>query len=223
EAIDLRARLAVAKRPAVLKLLALTGLALLGPFAANTYLGVLLGSALGVTGAPLAGVLMIFGLMGFGGSLFGGYGADHWPRERFIAVILAVLIAAFALLSIGPLWGGFWGGAALIIGLSLWGLFGWAFPITQQARLVSLDPPLAPITLSLNTSTLYLGAAIGSALGGFTIRQWSIGAVGWIAAASELAALAYLVTTDARLTFARSPRAERIPCPEEKPAEAAAA
>jgi predicted MFS family arabinose efflux permease len=88
-------------------------------------------------------------------------------------------VAAFALLSIGPLWGGFRGGAALIACLSLWGLFGWAFPVTQQARLVSLDPPLAPITLSLNTSALYFGAARGSTLGGLAIRQWSARSDGW--------------------------------------------
>jgi predicted MFS family arabinose efflux permease len=203
EAIGLRARLVVARRPDVLKLLALTTLALLGPFAANTYLGVLLGSALGVAGVQLAGMLMIFGIMGFGGSLFGGYGADHWPRERFLAVILAVLIVSFALLSIGPLWGGAAGGAALIVGLSCWGLFGWAFPVTQQARLVSLDPPLAPITLSLNTSALYFGAAAGSALGGLVIDAWSIHSIGFIAAVCELAALALLLATDASLLRAK--------------------
>jgi predicted MFS family arabinose efflux permease len=223
ESIGLEARLAVARRPDVLKLLALTTLALLGPFAANTYFGVLLESAFGVAGNQLAGLLMLFGVVGFGGSLFGGYGADRWRRERFIAAILAVLIVAFALLSIGPQWGGFAGGAAIIFGISLWGLFGWAFPIAQQARLISLDPILAPVTLSLNTSALYFGAAAGSALGGLAIRQWSIDAVGWIAAICEMAALAWLVMADGRRVFARRARAQPAPCPKEKPAEAAAA
>jgi predicted MFS family arabinose efflux permease len=49
-AISLRQRIAVASRPDVLQLLALTALALCGPFAANTYLGVLLQAALGVSG-----------------------------------------------------------------------------------------------------------------------------------------------------------------------------
>jgi predicted MFS family arabinose efflux permease len=212
-AVGLRERLAIARRPAVWKLLALTALALLGPFAANTYLGVLLGSALGVTGDRLAGLLMIFGVVSFIGSQFGGYGADRWRRDRFIAVILFVLIAAFALLSIGAQWGGVAGGAAIILGLSLWGLFGWAFPIAQQARLVSLDPALAPITLSLNTSALYFGAAAGSALGGLAIRQWSIGAVGWVAAICEVAALVYLVATEARVLRLSKARQVATSCP----------
>ncbi len=208
EAVSLAERLAVARRPAVLELLALTSFALIGPFAVNTYLGVLIESALGVGGDWLAVVLMLFGAMSFLGSQFGGFGADRWPRERFIAAIFAVLIVAFALVSAGPRWGGPAGGAALLAGLSLWGLFGWAFPIVQQARIVSLDPALAPITLSLNVSALYLGAAIGSALGGLAVRQWSVDAIGWIAALSELAALALLVATSAR-----QPRAAKVAAP----------
>jgi predicted MFS family arabinose efflux permease len=193
----LRERLAAARRPDVLALLALTMAALVGPFAANTYLGLLVEATFGFGGDRLAAALLLFGAMSFFGSQFGGYGADRWPRERFIAAIFAVLVVAFALLAIAPRWGGFSGGAALLAGLSLWGLFGWAFPIVQQARLVSLDPALAPITLSLNVSALYLGAAIGSLLGGLAVRQGSVGAVGWVAAASELVALALLVATAA--------------------------
>jgi predicted MFS family arabinose efflux permease len=196
--IGLRQRFAVMRRPDVLKLLALTALGLCGPFAANTYFGVLLQATLGVTGGGLAAALMAVGLVGFAGNLLGGYGADHWNRERFIAAILALLVVAFALLSVGAQLGGAAGAAAIIVGIAIWGLFGWAFPVTQQARLVSLDPALAPVTLSLNTSALYLGAAAGSALGALAIAQWSIVSLGWVAALGEGAALAFLFATIAR-------------------------
>jgi predicted MFS family arabinose efflux permease len=202
-ALGLRQRLAVARRPDVLKLLGLTLLALCGPFAANTYLGLLLERSLGVAPNQLAGVLMLFGIVGFFGNLIGGYGADHWNRERFIAAVLAILVAAFALLSIGAQISGDGGAAAIIAGMALWGLFGWAFPVAQQARLVSLDPALAPVTLSLNTSALYLGAAAGATIGGVAIERWSIGALGWAAAICEIAALTFLVVT---LAGRQSPR-----------------
>jgi len=194
-AVGLAERFAVAARPEVLKLLALTTLALIGPFAANTYLGVLVETTLGIGGDRLSLILMIFGIVGFFGSQFGGYAADHWPREKSIATILAVLISSFALIALGGEIGGAAGASTLIGGLSLWGLFGWAFPIVQQARLVSLDPALAQITLSLNNSALYFGAALGASLGGFVVAESPVANVGWAAAASEVAALALLVAT----------------------------
>ncbi len=190
-------RLAVMRRPDVLQMLTLTALALVGPFAINTFLGVLAESALGIGGDKLALVLAFFGVVSFLGSQFGGYAADRWPRERFLAIVFIVLIAGFPLMSIGPRLGGEAGAALLFAGLALWGLFGWAFPIVQQARLVTLDPAMAPITLSLNISALYVGVAIGSSLGAWTMARWSVDAIGLVAGASEIVALAWLALTGA--------------------------
>jgi predicted MFS family arabinose efflux permease len=221
--IGLRERLAVARRPDVLGLLGLTALALAGAFTINTYAGVLIEKTFGIGAQGLAGVLMALGLVSFLGNLLGGYGADRWDRERFLATILTVLVGAFVLISFGAELGGFGGGIAILSGLALWGLFGWAFPSTQQARIVSLDPALAPITLSLNTSAIYVGAAAGSVLGGVAIRQWSILAIGWAGALCEVAALVLLVATSTTLKSARRAEPESPPCPNEKPAKAAAA
>jgi predicted MFS family arabinose efflux permease len=188
-------RLSVLRNPDALKLLALTTLALIGPFAANTYLGVLVEATIGVGGSALAGILMVYGVMSFLGSQFGGYAADRWPRERFLLMIFVVMILAFGALAIAPTLGGAEGAAALFAGLVLWGVFGWAFPIVQQARIVSLEPALASITLSLNTSALYIGAALGASIGAATVARWQVGAVGWAAALTEVAALAWLLAT----------------------------
>ena len=190
-------RLAVMRRPDVLQMLTLTALALVGPFAVNTFLGVLAESALGIGGDKLALVLAFFGAVSFLGSQFGGYAADRWSRERFLAVVFVVLIVAFPLMSVGPHVGGGAGAALLFAGLALWGLFGWAFPIVQQARLVTLDPAMAPITLSLNVSALYVGVAIGSSLGAWTIARGSVDAIGLVAGASEIVALVWLALTGA--------------------------
>ena len=100
-------------------------------------------------------------------------------------------------MSIGPRLGGGVGAALLFAGLALWGLFGWAFPIVQQARLVTLDPAMAPITLSLNISALYVGVAIGSSLGAWAIARWSVDSLGLVAGASEIVALVWLALTGA--------------------------
>jgi predicted MFS family arabinose efflux permease len=190
-------RLAVMRRPEVLQMLTLTALALVGPFAVNTFLGVLAESTLGVGGDKLALALAFFGVVSFLGSQFGGHAADRWPRERFLAIVFVVLIAAFPLMSVGPRLGGEAGAALLFAGLALWGLFGWAFPIVQQARLVTLDPVMAPITLSLNVSALYIGVAVGASLGAWALARWSVDSLGLVASLSEVVALAWLALTGA--------------------------
>ena len=193
-------RLAVMRRPDVLQTLTLTTLALVGPFAVNTFMGLLAETALGIGGDKLALVLVFFGVVSFLGSQFGGYAADRWPRERYLVIVFVVLIAAFPLMSLGPQLGGGAGAALLFAGVALWGVFGWSFPIVQQARIVSLDPAMAPITLSLNISALYVGVAIGSSLGAWTVARWSVDAIGYVAGASEVLALAWLA-------LARAPKA----------------
>ena len=201
-------RLAVLRRADVLQMLTLTALALVGPFAVNTFMGVLIESALGVGGEQLALALVFFGVVSFIGSQFGGYAADRWPRERFLTLVFAVLIAGFPLMSLGPHIGGPAGVALLFAGIGLWGLFGWAFPIVQQARLVSLDPAMAPITLSLNVSALYVGVAVGSSLGAWTIARWSVDAIGLVAGLTEVVALIWLALTGALKPATEAPQRE---------------
>jgi MFS transporter, DHA1 family, inner membrane transport protein len=57
-----------------------------------------------------------------------------------------------------------------------------------QARLVALAPELAPVSLSLNSSAIYLGSATGAAVGALVIAHASVGRLGWVAAGISLAA-----------------------------------
>jgi predicted MFS family arabinose efflux permease len=76
--------------------------------------------------------------------------------------------------------------------LLLWGVVGWSFPSIQQTRLVSIDPRLAPVTLSLNASATYLGISLGAAVGSIAVAHGRVLAVGWLAAACELGGLLLL-------------------------------
>ena len=195
-------RLAVMRRPDVLQMLTLTALALVGPFALNTFLGVLVEAALGVGGDRLALVLAFFGVVSFVGSQFGGYAADRWPRERFLAVVFVVLIVAFPLMSVGPQLGGEAGAALLFAGLALWGVFGWAFPIVQQARLVTPRPGAG----ADHAVAQHLGALCRRRDRLVARRLGARALVGrrarLVAGASEIVALAWLA-------LARAPKAAR--------------
>ena len=67
---------------------------------------------------------------------------------------------------------------------------------------------MAPITLSLNVSALYVGVAIGSSLGAWTIARWSVDAIGLVAGASEIVALVWLALTDALKPASEAPQSE---------------
>jgi predicted MFS family arabinose efflux permease len=67
----------------------------------------------------------------------------------------------------------------VLVAVAVWGFAVWAFFPAQMARLIAAGPPAqAPVALSLNTSTMYLGFSLGSAVGA------GILAGGWIAASA---------------------------------------
>jgi DHA1 family inner membrane transport protein len=78
---------------------------------------------------------------------------------------------------------------ALLPAILLWGLASWGLMTAQQARLVALTPDLAPVSLSLNSSAIYLGSATGAAIGALVITDGGVGRLGWVAAGFSVAAL----------------------------------
>ena len=71
----------------------------------------------------------------------------------------------------------------------LWGMASWALMTAQQARLVAINPTLAEVSLSLNSSAIYLGSAIGAAMGATVIADGRVAQLGLIAAGFSFAAL----------------------------------
>lgn len=195
-AAGLAERFAVARRPEVLSVIGLTVLVLAGAFGVYTFIGAYLETVLGASPESVALFLILAGVAGAAGNTLGGYAADRWNRGRFLMLILVVLSLAFAFLPLIPAllsgasaW--FAAGAVLVA----WGLFGWAFPAVQQVRLLAIDPRLASITLALNASAIYLGSAAGTAIGSMVVAGYSVQAIGWVGAVTEVLALGFLLVT----------------------------
>jgi predicted MFS family arabinose efflux permease len=194
--VSLRERLAVAARRDVLAILALTALSLSGAFALFTYIAPLLHDAAGFDSAILPVLLFAFGAAGAIGNVIAGYAADHWDLRAYVATLFAILALAFIALStvvtspVGPLTK-----PLVILCIGIWGVAGWGMPTAQQARLVERDPRHAPVLISLNASALYLGSALGAALGSLTIAYLSIAKLGFVAGLMEGIGLAVLVAT----------------------------
>jgi predicted MFS family arabinose efflux permease len=181
-------RIALARRADVLSVLAVTVLTVAGTFAVYTYIGVFMQGVTGLGPRGLAIVLLAFGVASAVGARVGGSAADHWGARRTVVwscglVLLAYLALAFgAALEQAAM-------AVLLPAILLWGFASWAVTTAQQARLVALAPDLAAVTLSLNSSAIYLGSATGAALGALVIAYAPVGRLGWVAAGISLAAL----------------------------------
>jgi predicted MFS family arabinose efflux permease len=204
-AISLGRRLAVARRPDVLAVLMLTVLVLIGAFAVNTYLGAFLETVFGISPQGVAATLLVSGIAAAVGNTIGGHVADHWDKRRFLILATVMMVFAFAALTFfADFAPAAWAFSGVVCAVTLFALFGWSLPAVQQVRLLAIDPHLAPITLSLNSSAIYLGAAIGAALGAATVQLTSLTMIGLVGAACELAALSFLL---------RSTRSVPVPMP----------
>jgi DHA1 family inner membrane transport protein len=82
---------------------------------------------------------------------------------------------------------------ATIVTLVVWGLAGFGLTAPQQSRLVNLSPAQAPLLLSLNSSMLYLGTALGAVVSGALIDSVGLARLGWVGAPFAMAALLTLV------------------------------
>jgi predicted MFS family arabinose efflux permease len=189
-AVSLTERIAIARRPDVLATLTVTVVMLAGAYTIYSYLAPFLQQSAGITGEAIALVLFLFGLGATAGNFISGAIADRIGPRRVVRFVLTGLIIVFVSLSVVatfvPPHVARW---IIVPAIVLWGFVGFAFPAAQQAHIVALAPKLAPITLSLNASAIYLGASLGAVIGSLVVAHGSIGSVGWAGGLCELAAL----------------------------------
>ncbi|MGW2190142.1 MFS transporter [Streptomyces sp. NPDC001719] len=200
-----RDRLAALADREIAPVVAVSFLAAVASLGLYTYLAPVLESAGGVHG--VTPYLWAWGVGGVLGSLAAGPLVDRGGRiPALIVVILVAVATAQALLpALAP--------HPLAVGaaLVLWGAGGWAFQVPQQHRLLALSPGRGPVVLALNGSALYLGSAVGSALGGLALSSgMRASALPWAAAGIVGAGLLLHVVTAVRAGRATS-RATGLP------------
>ncbi|SFB16347.1 MFS transporter, DHA1 family, putative efflux transporter [Lentibacillus halodurans] len=126
-------------------------------------------TALGVDGAWVSIIYMIFGIAAVSGGGIGGTLSDIWGAKNTIIattilfglVMFAIPYTTFAL----PLF--------LMI-LVIWGMLSWTLAPATQSYLISLSPETSDIQQSLNNSALHLGIAFGSLIGGLVVERASV-------------------------------------------------
>ena len=182
-------RLALAKRPDTMAILATSVLTVSATFTLYTYLGVFLADVAGIRPQGLALVLFGFGVASAAGTRLGGTAADHWGADHAVIAGGGLTVLAYLVLPLGAALEPARAMLVMLPAILLWGLASWGLMTAQQARLVALSPALAAVSLSLNSSATYLGSATGAAIGAMVIAHGGVDRLGWVAAAFGVAAL----------------------------------
>ena len=124
-------------------------------------------------------LLVAFGATGVAGNIIGARLVDRIGAAKVTLLGLISMLTAHVLWLIVP---GSW--TLLIAFLLLWGIGCFATNSAQQARLVMLSPPHAPVSVAMNSSAMYFGQAVGTAAGAAVLAG--------IAGASAYTALAFI-------------------------------
>jgi predicted MFS family arabinose efflux permease len=159
--VDLKTWTDVGRNRMIVLLLLITTLQMSGQFVVFTFMGPLL-TKLTDAGPDAVGlVFALYGIFGFIGIAFATRIVDSWGAYRTSLLFTTLLLAGVTgwALSAGiyPL---------MACSVAVWGLGFASTNSMQQVRLVAAAPMLASASVSLNTSVLYVGQAIGSAIGG---------------------------------------------------------
>jgi len=188
--VDLATWSSVLRNPLIMLLLIITSLQIAGQFAVYAFIGPLL-AQLGKAGPEtIATVFAIYGVAGFLGNIIASRVVDRWGPYRSSLVWMSALLAGAAIWSVGA---GFL--PAMLVGAAIWGLGFASTNSMQQVRLVGADPAAAGASVSLNTSFLYLGQGLGSAIGGALFERGMYIAQGYVSVAFIALAIGVLFLT----------------------------
>jgi DHA1 family inner membrane transport protein len=191
--VDLKTWADVGRNRLIVLLLLITTLQVSGQFAVFTYLGPLL-TRLTQAGPDAVGlVFATYGVFGFVGNIIATRLVDSWGSYRTSLLFLATLLAGACIWALGA--GNF---AIMAAAVAVWGLGFASTNSMQQVRLIGAAPALGTASVSLNTSALYIGQAIGSAAGGMLFARDLLYGAGYVSAAFIALALFVMTLTKPR-------------------------
>ena len=188
--VDLKTWVALGRDPLVALLLLVTFLQMSGQFVVFTFMAPLLQRLAGARPEAIAIVFSLYGIFGFVGNVIATRLVDSWGGYRTSLIFTATLLIGVSIWALGA---GLLG--VMAFGVSVWGLGFASTNSMQQVRLVGAAPPFAGASVSLNTSVLYVGQAVGSAIGGMLYVRDQLHATGYAAAAFVAVALAVVLVT----------------------------
>ncbi|MDB5616081.1 MFS transporter [Tardiphaga sp.] len=174
--VDLKTWIDLARNRLVVLLLLVTTLQISGQFVIFTFLAPLLGQLTGAGPNGASVIFAIYGLSGLVGIMTATRIVDGWGALNTSLLATVLVLGGMTVWSFGA-------GAlpVMAVGVAIWGTGFGATNSMQQVRLVGAAPSAASASVSLNTSVLYIGQAIGSAIGGLLFAGGHFHAAGFVA------------------------------------------
>ena len=191
--VDLKTWADVGRNRMIVLLLSITTLQMSGQFVVFTFMGPLLTKLTGAGPDAVGLVFALYGVFGVVGVAIATRIVDSWGAYRTSLLFTSLLLTGVAgwALSAGnyPL---------MACSVAIWGLGFASTNSMQQVRLVTAAPALSSASVSLNTSVLYIGQAVGSAIGGLLYARDMLYGTGYVATAFVALALMTVILTRPR-------------------------
>lgn len=156
-----------------------------------TFLSPLLSSIQGFGGNGIALTLMLSGVGAVVGNLISGRLTDKVGPYKTLLCIACAQVVLMPILSLLPL-----PNAGVFLFAWIWAFFGWSVIAPQQLRLLKMAPDKPSVVMALNAAAIYIGAAFGSILGGWALKNFGLLSLGWVGAAAAVAAVLHIVVSE---------------------------
>jgi predicted MFS family arabinose efflux permease len=171
--------------PVLVLVLLVTVASLSGQFALFTYIAPTLKEFLAAQPGTIALIMAWSGFWGVIGNSLASRVSARLGNSKAVHFFMLSLILGLTLWPLGHgsmTW--------ILIAGAVWGFGTFAANSLQQARLMALAPPLASASIALNTSGIYVGQAVGGALGGAMVAAGHLGSLSWAGVAFLVLGLA---------------------------------
>ncbi len=195
--VDLKTWADVGRSRIIVLLLLVTMLQMSGQFVVFTFMGPLLAKLTHAGPDAIALVFALYGVFGFIGIAIATRIVDSWGAYKTSILSNALMLTGVTGWALGagiyPL---------MACSVAIWGLGFASTNSMQQVRLVTAAPTLASASVSLNTSVLYIGQAVGSAIGGLLYARELLYGAGYVSVGFVALALMMVILTKQRRAVA---------------------